>query len=252
MQPDSALVAECVPSPNHGERRHGGGPDILLLHYTGMPDTLAALRRLCSADAEVSAHYLVFEDGRIVQCVPEARRAWHAGASRWRDIDDVNSHSIGVEIANPGHEHGYRDFPSVQIDAVTALARDILDRHPIRARDVLAHSDVAPARKDDPGEKFPWRHLYENGVGQWVEPAALDTPGETIGPGSTAQAVAALQQDLRRYGYGIDPTGIFDEQTVQVVRAFQRHFRPARIDAAADPSTRLTLRRLLDLSAIRT
>jgi N-acetylmuramoyl-L-alanine amidase len=243
--PDCALAVDVVPSPNHGERREHARPSLLILHYTGMEDADEALARLCSPQSEVSAHYFVFEDGRIAQCVPEWRRAWHAGVSAWNDMIDVNSHSIGIEIANPGHEFGYADFPDVQIEAVIALSRDIIDRHRIRAERVLGHSDVAPARKLDPGEKFPWRTLHEGGVGHWVEPAPTgNTPGAAASALS-AKVVSALQRDLRRYGYAVAVTGIYDEATQQVVRAFQRHFRPARVDGIADRSTRRTLTALL-------
>jgi N-acetylmuramoyl-L-alanine amidase len=241
---DPRIPVEVVPSPNHGERR-GARPDMLILHYTGMPDVEAALRRLCSPESEVSAHYLVFEDGRIVQCVAEGRRAWHAGVSAWADIADINSRSIGVEIANPGHEFGYRDFPSRQIEAVTALCRDILGRHRIRADRVLAHSDVAARRRQDPGERFPWRALYEAGVGLWIEPISLDAKGDALLPGRRGPAVAGLQADLRCYGYWLQESGLYGDETEQVVRAFQRHFRPARIDGIADASTRQTLTDLL-------
>jgi N-acetylmuramoyl-L-alanine amidase len=240
--PDSAVVADVMPSPNHGERRGVTAPDMLILHYTGMPDADAALERLCAPASEVSAHYLVFENGRVVQCVPEGRRAWHAGASSWDGITDINSHSVGIEIANPGHEHGYVDFPAVQIDAVIALCRDIVARHPIRPARILAHSDVAPARKEDPGEKFPWRTLHEAGIGLWVPPAPLDGTGAAVAPG---EGMMRLREGLKGYGYGIDAAATCDPPTEQVVRAFQRHFRPARVDGIADASTVRTLHDLL-------
>jgi N-acetylmuramoyl-L-alanine amidase len=246
--PDSALRVDVLPSPNHGERRGVARPDMLVLHYTGMPDATAALARLCSLESEVSAHYLVFEDGRIVQCVPEVRRAWHAGASAWNGVNDINSRSIGIEVANPGHEFGYPDFPAAQIDAVIALTRDILARHVIRADRVLAHSDVAPGRKQDPGEKFPWRTLHATGIGHWIEPSPPTPLGDGTGAlaiGAAGPAVSALQNDLGRYGYAIAVTGVYEEATAQVVRAFQRHFRPARVDGIADASTRTTLADLL-------
>jgi N-acetylmuramoyl-L-alanine amidase len=220
-------------------------PDILLVHYTGMPSADDALTRLCSPASEVSAHYLVFEDGRTVQLVPEARRAWHAGAAFWAGETDINSASIGIEIANPGHEHGYRDFPGAQIEAVIALCRDIVTRRGIRADRVLAHSDVAPMRKEDPGEKFPWRALHAAGVGHWVEPAPLAAVGQTLAEAIRGAEVRDLQADLRRYGYGIEPTGAYDGCTAAVVRAFQHHFRPARVDGLADASTTATLRQIL-------
>jgi N-acetylmuramoyl-L-alanine amidase len=243
--PDCALGVDVVASPNHGERRGGARPSLLILHYTGMEDAGEALARLCSPQSEVSAHYLVFEDARIVQCVPESRRAWHAGVSAWDGVSDVNSHSIGIEIANPGHEFGYTDFPTAQVDAVIALCRDIVDRRRIAADRVLGHSDVAPARKLDPGEKFPWRTLHAAGVGHWVEPAPAGSTRGAPAIGTTGRVVGALQRDLRRYGYAIEVSTRYDEATQQVVRAFQRHFRPARVDGLADRSTRLTLAALL-------
>ena len=239
--PDPRLPVDIVPSPNHGERRAGARPDTLVLHYTGMASSTAALRRLCAADSEVSAHYVVDEAGRIAQCVPEARRAWHAGLSSWAGANDINSRSIGIEIANPGHDFGYPDFPGVQTEAVVALCRDILARHPIPPCRVLAHSDIAPTRKQDPGEKFPWRRLHAAGVGHWIEPRPLDSPGDSLRRGDEGRPITALQHALARYGYGLPATGVFDEATEAVVRAFQRHFRPERVDGVADASTRATL-----------
>jgi N-acetylmuramoyl-L-alanine amidase len=186
----------------------------------------------------------VFEDGRVVQLVSENRRAWHAGESFWAGETDINSCSIGIEIVNPGHDYGYPDFPAGQIAAVTALCRDILTRLAIPAERVLAHSDVAPSRKQDPGEKFPWRTLHDCGVGHWVQPAPLTEPGEVLAPGDRGEAVAQLQTTLATYGYGIAATGSFDRTTGDVVTAFQRHFRPQRVDGIADASTRRTLKEL--------
>jgi len=247
--PDSSVVAEVMASPNHGERSDRR-PDMILLHYTGMPDADAALALLCAPGgiqgSNVSAHYFVFEDGRIVQMVPESRRAWHAGKSQWAGETDINSCSIGVEIANPGHDHGYPDFPARQIAAVTTLCRSIQTRNGIAPVRVLAHSDVAPARKQDPGEKFPWRTLYDSGVGHWVKPAPIMNFGQALAPGSQGDAVVALQKSLHEYGYGIEANGDYDSNTLEVVTAFQRHFRPERVDGHADPSTRSTLQELLD------
>jgi N-acetylmuramoyl-L-alanine amidase len=243
--PDSCVVAEVVPSPNHGERKDGRRPDMILLHYTGMRDARTALERLCSDSSELSAHYLVFEDGHIVQMVEESRRAWHAGASIWAGETDINSCSIGIEIANPGHEYGYTDFPARQIAAVTALCRSILTRFTIPAMRVLGHSDVAPSRKLDPGEKFPWRTLHDSGVGHWVKPLPLDEGGDLLTLGDRGEAVAALQKSLSEYGYGISTSGAFDSAMHDVVAAFQRHFRPERVDGIADSSTRKTLQELL-------
>jgi N-acetylmuramoyl-L-alanine amidase len=241
---ESSLVTDVVPSPNHGERRAGCTIDMILLHYTGMPDANAALEKLCSPQSELSAHYVVFEDSRIVQCVPEGRRAWHAGVSSWAGETDVNSCSIGVEIANPGHDNGYPDYPRRQIAAVIALCRGIIARRGIPADRVLGHSDVAPGRKRDPGERFPWQLLHESGVGHWVKPAPM-VEGLRLSAGDRGEAVGVLQSQLRQYGYGLDVTGLYDDATGAVVTAFQRHFRPALCDGVADESTLATLRALL-------
>ena len=239
--PDSPLVHHVTPSPNHDQRALAA--DILLLHYTGMKTTAVALERLCDPVARVSSHYVIDEGGRITQLVPEERRAWHAGASSWEGETDINSRSIGIEIGNVGHDLGYPDFPLAQIDAVIALCRDIFRRHHIRADRVLAHSDIAPQRKIDPGEKFPWQQLHRAGIGLWVAPQPPSAPG--LGPGDRGAAVCALQDALRRYGYGIEATGLYDEATAVVVTAFQRHFRQARVDGCADRSTVGTLQALL-------
>jgi len=231
-------------SPNHDARLAGVSVDILLLHYTGMQTADAALDRLCDPSAKVSCHWFVDEDGRVTQLVAEDRRAWHAGVSCWAGETDINARSIGVEIVNPGHEFGYRDFPDIQIDAVIALCRDVLGRHAIAPQRVLAHSDVAPERKQDPGERFPWARLHVAGIGHWVAPAPI-SDGKVIGPGDSGEDVAALQRDLAGYGYPVAVTGTCDAGTSSVVTAFQRHFRPARVDGVADASTRDTLARLI-------
>jgi N-acetylmuramoyl-L-alanine amidase len=245
FRPDSCVVAEVKASPNHGERRGGAKPDLLVLHYTGMRDSKAALERLCSPTSEVSAHYVVMENGHIIQCVPEARRAWHAGQSSWAGETDINSCSIGIEIANPGHEFGYPDFPRRQIAAVIALCRSIFTRHRIPADRVLAHSDIAPARKQDPGEKFPWRLLHDSGIGLWVKPAPITTGGRIFVLGDRDPEVDTLQASLRSLGYGLEKSGSYDAETMAVIAAFQRHYRPARVDGIADLSTVATLRALL-------
>lgn len=241
---DSSVVAEVRPSPNHDERKGGRRPDMILLHYTGMPHGPAALERLCAKDSGVSAHYVVFEDGRIVQLVQERRRAWHAGKSFWAGETDINACSIGIEIVNPGHDYGYPDFPKRQIAAVITLCRGIQTRNAVPSTRVLAHSDVAPARKRDPGEKFPWRTLHESGVGHWVDPAPIAN-GPLLALGDRGDAVAAMQDALSQYGYGVAVTGTYDSATHDAVTAFQRHFRPQRVDGVSDQSTRATLRALL-------
>lgn len=237
-------MSDVVPSPNCAERNKARAVDMIVLHYTGMTDVEAALTRLCTAGSEVSAHYVVLEDGRVIQCVRESMRAWHAGASSWAGETDVNSCSIGIEVVNRGHDWGYPDFPGRQIAAVTALCRGIMLRHTIPAKRVLGHSDVAPSRKKDPGEKFPWRSLANSGVGHWVAPEPF-LPGEELTIGSRGEKVTALQAQLANYGYGINPAGEYDSTTADVVTAFQRHFRPERVDGIADVSTRATLQTLL-------
>ncbi len=239
---DLPTVAKVTPSPNHDAR--DARIDILLLHYTGMQTAEEALARLTDKEAKVSSHYFVHEDGRIEQLVPEARRAWHAGISSWKGATDINARSIGIEIVNPGHEFGYRDFPDAQIDAVIALCRDILSRRTIRRERVLAHSDVAPTRKNDPGEKFPWARLAAAGVGHWVEPAPI-VGGRTLSANDRGAEVEQLQKQLARFGYDSKVTRFYDDNTRSVVTAFQRHFRPERVDGLADPSTVQTLARLL-------
>ena len=243
FEPDTSLVNAVAASPNFNERQ-GGAPDMILLHYTGMESAEAALARLVDPAAKVSAHYFVHEDGRTLQLVPEASRAWHAGEALWAGESDINSRSIGIEIVNPGHDLGYPDFPRTQIETVIALCHDIIERSGIRADRVLAHSDVAPARKQDPGEKFPWNLLHKQGVGHLVAPAPL-AEGPALKPGDRSEAVTMLQTMLARYGYGLPVTGEFDVTTEAVVAAFQRHFRPARVDGIADASTVTTLRDLL-------
>jgi N-acetylmuramoyl-L-alanine amidase len=246
FKPDGALVRRVIPSPNLDART--AQIDILLLHYTGMQSGEAACMRLCETDSKVSAHYLVYEDGRIDQLVPEACRAWHAGISSWKGETDINSRSVGIEIVNPGHEFGYRDFPEPQIEAVIALCRDVLRRHNIPPDRVLAHSDVAPGRKQDPGERFPWGRLAASGIGLWVEPAPIGE-GDALVPTQRGEDITMLQTMLAKFGYAAELTGLYDEATRDIVTAFQRHFRPARVDGVADRSTIETLRRLLTASA---
>ncbi len=236
--------AEVRVSPNFGARREGMRPDCVILHYTGMETGAAAENWLCASESEVSAHYLVHEDGRVVQMVRESDRAWHAGRASWKGLSDVNSFSIGVEIVNPGPLAGFPDFPDAQIEAVAALCRDVCARHGIAPERVLAHSDVAPGRKIDPGERFPWARLAGLGVGHHVEPAPVQG-GRFLSLGDRGEPVEAFQSMLSLYGYGLEINGLFDEETRAAVEAFQRHFRPARVDGVADRSTIETLHRLL-------
>lgn len=239
---DSRLASRFAASPNHGERL--AIVDCVVLHYTGMADDASALAWLCNPQSEVSCHYYVRQSGEIVQLVSESRRAWHAGRSFWAGERDMNSRSIGIEIVNPGHAGGCPPFASVQIGAVIRLCREIAARHIIPAQRVLAHSDIAPGRKQDPGEIFPWAELHRHGVGHWVEPHPMGN-GPYLRHGQSGRPVEALQAMLANYGYGIDTCGDFNTATAAVVTAFQRHFRPARIDGIADASTINTLRDLI-------
>jgi N-acetylmuramoyl-L-alanine amidase len=220
----------AAPSPNFDERPANTPIDILLLHYTGMETGAAAIARLCDPAAKVSAHYTVDEDGTIFVHVPEEARAWHAGISFWAGARDINGRSIGIEIVNPGHEFGYRSFPDAQIEAVIELSRDILSRRSIPAARVLGHSDVAPARKQDPGELFPWGKLSLAGIGLWPQTRKhrLKVP---------------FEDGLRAFGYGLPPD--MDVTSETVIEAFQRHFRPARIDGKADKECEAILAALL-------
>ena len=244
FQPDTLVVSTVTPSPNFGERKGVLAPDMIVLHYTGMADSASAISRLCTAGTEVSAHYVVLEDGNIVQCVQESARAWHAGASSWAGETDVNSHSIGIEIVNRGHDLDYPDFPIRQIAAVITMCKGIILRRDVPAHRILAHSDVAPGRKKDPGEKFPWRLLADSGVGRWVEPVPI-VRSELKMLGCTGDEMMALQEALAHYGYCVPLTGQYDNKTVEVVAAFQHHFRPEQVDGVADASTLTTLNDLL-------
>ena len=234
-----------APSPNFDARTKV--PDMIVLHYTGMQTGEAALARLCDPEAKVSSHYLVEEDGRIFRLVAEERRAWHAGRSFWKGEEGVNHASIGIEIVNPGHEFGYRAFPEVQIAAVIALVADIRSRWEIEDSRIIGHSDVAPARKQDPGELFPWQRLAEAGHGVWAE--ADPAPGEPLSEGAEGVGVFALQAGLTRLGYDCAPTGKFDQNTREVVLAFQRHWVQTRFDGVADGLTRARLMAVLRAAA---
>jgi len=241
--PDSKLATLWCPSPSFGTRNNGRSVDMLVLHYTGMETAEAALDWLTRAEAKVSAHYLVDEAGHIAQLVAESDRAWHAGLGSWAGETDLNSCSIGIEVQNPGHDFGCPAFPEAQMQAVEALCLDILNRYTIPPERVLGHSDVAPGRKRDPGEKFDWERLARAGIGLWVEPAPI-AGDDGLGEGDENESVAALQRDLRDYGYGVEVTSTYGKGVEHVVEAFQRHFRPARVDGRADQSTRDTLTRL--------
>jgi N-acetylmuramoyl-L-alanine amidase len=230
-----------APSPNLDARLKP--PDMIILHYTGMPTGAEALARLRDPIAQVSAHYLVEEDGRVFLLVPEERRAWHAGISFWKGERALNGVSIGIELVNPGHDWGYRPFPDAQIETLLELLGGIRGRWSVPDARILAHSDVAPNRKLDPGEFFPWERLAEAGHGLWAEPSPA--PGAPLAPGEESTAVFALQAGLTRLGYDCAPSGAYDEATTTTVTAFQRHWRPGRVDGAADGETRARLMALL-------
>jgi N-acetylmuramoyl-L-alanine amidase len=208
------------PSPNFDARPAGGLIDMLVIHYTGMADEAAALKRLRDAAAKVSSHYFISEDGVAHRLVDEARRAWHAGVSFWRGISDCNARSIGIELQNPGHEFGYRDFPEAQMRALEGLALDILNRHPIPPINVVGHSDIAPARKMDPGERFDWKRLAARNIGFWPSPASGQEP----------KAGLDAERLLTELGYQTSGLGA-------AVTAFQRRYRTASIDGKADAET---------------
>ncbi len=216
-----------TPSPNFNDRALP--VSMLVMHYTGMKDAASAIERLTDPDAGVSAHYVVNEDGTVLRLVDEGKRAWHAGVSYWRGVTDVNSASIGIEIVNPGHEFGYRPFPDDQIASVVRLTSEIMKRHDIPRANVVGHSDVAPARRQDPGELFPWQKLARLDLALAQPETAHTDPGWT----DSAFLVA-----LERFGYDI-------EDKLAAVVAFQRRFRPELIDGDIDGQCRAILFRLL-------
>ncbi|WP_350334968.1 peptidoglycan recognition protein family protein [Coralliovum pocilloporae] len=240
LDADSDLVSGFSPSPNFGPRKNDAAADTIILHYTGMPSAEAALRWLSIEESQVSCHYFIHADGSIIQLVSEDKRAWHAGRSFWQGNTDLNSCSIGIEIHNPGHEHGYEAFPQIQIDAVIALCDDICSRRSIAVDRVLAHSDIAPDRKQDPGELFPWHQLAAEGLCLYTPPHSIQD-GPLYQEGDEGQPIRALQTMFALVGYNVEVSGVFDRKTVFVVTAFQRRFRPERVDGIADLSTLATL-----------
>lgn len=225
------LRVRDLPSPNHDERPEGVPVDVLVLHYTDMETGAAAIARLRDPEARVSSHYVVEEDGRIFRLVPEERRAFHAGVSHWRGHEALNGRSIGVEVVNPGHSCGYQPFPALQMAAVCDLCLDILSRWPIPARNVVAHSDVAPDRKRDPGELFDWQGLATQGVGLW--PSGVPGEDPSFVPDSAARAAVLL----RAIGYPVD-----EARPSLAIAAFQRHWRQELVSGEADAGTLLRMK----------
>ncbi|MBW4021932.1 MAG: N-acetylmuramoyl-L-alanine amidase [Proteobacteria bacterium] len=216
-------------SPNQDARPVGEPVDILVLHYTGMQSGADAIERLCDPAARVSSHYVVEEDGVVWRLVPEDKRAWHAGVSFWRGHEGLNGRSIGIEIVNPGHHWGYRPFPQAQMAAVRELCSAILARHPIPPRNVVAHSDIAPDRKEDPGELFDWPGLARAGIGLWPDFGAA--------PARAAVDEAVLRRDLSAIGYPVPPESHGRQAFATLLRAFQRRWRPAAVTGCADAET---------------
>lgn len=226
-----------VPSPNFGNRREGKTPTMIILHYTAASSAEVALNWMQDPEGKVSAHYLVDVDGEVIRLVAEDKRAWHAGKSFWAGEADINSCSIGIEIQNLGVVSGHHPYPDIQIESVINLCRDIIRRHNIPAKNILGHSDVAPQRKQDPGELFPWQRLAGEGIGLWPSGTgpALAPPGDTL----------RLQQLLAVFGYEITPDGDYGPKTTNVVTAFQRHWQPDKVDGIPDEITQERLKALL-------
>jgi N-acetylmuramoyl-L-alanine amidase len=245
------------PSPNFDARK--SAIDLVVLHYTGMQNAEVALSRLTdpapvaglypgpwqdpeidptTALGRVSAHYVVDEAGAVYRLVDEESRAWHAGASSWEGRTDTNDRSIGIEIVNGGHDFGLPDFPEPQIEAVIVLVKGILARRNLNASRVVGHSDMAPGRKLDPGEKFPWSVLADHGVALAPKCSIGRGGARVLGRGDEGEAVLALQKQLRAIGYGLDLTGVYDERTFNVVRAFQARFRQGDVSGTLDEETR--------------
>lgn len=241
-----SLVVDRIESPNHNARKRE--ISLLVLHYTGMDTAEAAIDRLCDPQAGVSAHYVVCEDGRTLQLVDEDKRAWHAGLGVWAGETDINSASIGVEIVNGGHCWGLPEFPRAQIDAVISLCEAIQARWKIPASGVIGHSDMAPERKLDPGERFPWARLADYAIGVWPEPVSAGhglRHGPDFGEG---EDLKALQDDLGRIGYALQADGVFSPRTRTVVAAFQRRFRPDHVDGLIDAQTADLIQAVRDLT----
>lgn len=249
------MIIEQKPSPNFNARK--AAVDMLVLHYTGMANGEIALGRMRSAEAAVSAHYMVWEDGRISQLVDEDKRAWHAGVGHWQGDTDLNSCSIGIEIVNGGHNVPCEDgslppFPDLQIDAVIALGAAVIGRHNIPQTRIVGHSDIAPARKEDPGEHFPWQRLAATGIGLWPNETP-EAPGRTwltgggFSLGDSGPPVEQLRGTLAGIGYGVALDGAYNTELEATVRAFQRRWNPATLTGQTDLGT---LRRIMAVTGL--
>lgn len=235
-------------SPNFNDRPEHTLIDTLVIHYTGMKSAEAALNRLCDPKAEVSAHYCIEEEGTIHMLVDPTKRAWHAGISSWRGRENVNHFSIGIELINPGHEFGYRPFPEMQMNALLSLCSELVQRFPIEPRNVIGHSDIAPSRKQDPGELFNWKMLAEHHIGVWAESDKPLTP--ILSPDNiiSVDAVKTLQNKLKRYGYAITADGVYDKETEAVIIAFKRHFCSESLDSSWNERSEHLLDQLLSIA----
>ena len=215
-------------SPNFNDRPKDIVPNILVIHYTGMKSLDQALQRLTSSDSQVSAHYLISQQGEVFKLVSEEKRAWHAGISYWRGKTDINSYSIGIELENPGHEFGYTKFPKGQMAVLTELCIEIINKYLISPENIVGHSDIAPRRKKDPGELFDWRSLAKNGVGLWPEPALDMVTAEPF------------EKSLNNFGYEV-------VDLRSTITAFQRHYLPDTVSGISDSNTQKTLATLMAL-----
>lgn len=220
-------IDRSIKSPNFNARRGGVAPSMIVLHYTGMKTTQAALERLCDPASEVSAHYFIHEDGRILQLVEDDKRAWHAGAAYWRGETDINSHSIGIELVNPGHEFGYRPFPEPQIKSLKKLCRRLIQKHKIPPGNICGHSDIAPGRKQDPGELFPWRELARENIGIWPRIETIDQTRAR----KLVESSAEFLSHLKALGYNSE----CDFQ--DLVIAFHRRYCPEKLLDRRAPET---------------
>lgn len=232
------------PSPNFEPRRSNRSPNMIVIHYTGMPSADESLKRLCDPQSRVSAHYLINEKGNIVRLVSEEMCAWHAGKSYWRREQNINDLSVGIELQNPGHEFGYCPFPEAQIDSLVNLIRDIRKRYIIPDIHILGHSDVAPERKQDPGELFPWQKLAKSGIGIWHDQDLNDLHALKLSKDFCAKTIRLLQEKLYHLGYNVHVTGDYDLVTNQTLMAFYRHWAPGFLNA---PDHRITLKILESL-----